>query len=512
MGESEAQGEWGFIPESRGVNSANTVNEVEMRWDDDERSALISGRPNAPTSSGKWRCACTALVSFSLGMMALRALQLSTSEEMSSPSLSVELARTRHALHLARMASPPAVRVADFKSVVNDSLDWVEQQAPHFECEDEDITATYWYRWRLFRLHMVRRPQRARGCGKPEGCWVLTEFLRKVWWGGAFGTIVCPASHHIMEGRWLRDEAIIDEYARFWFTGEGYRKQYVNWLVYALWQRSLVLHATPAQGVVAELFGHLDAHYHDWMRTHYHSTAGCMYTSCHADGEENSAGLDGCRPTINSVMYGEATALSSIARALGNATRAHYFERQAERWRDVLLHRLWSEELGFFVNEAQEPPAGLCGHRQRTCPRGRRITTGCLGCRADRTCPPPRGYPVGERVPVRELMGLSSPWYFRAVPDDAMRSRKYATAFAQLDDPDGFGARFGPRTTERRCMLTLTLCPTLTLILTLCPTPPQPQRIPPEPRIVVHAHPTPSPKQVRVLQLFHTRAVQLERR
>ena len=170
----------------------------------------------------------------------------------------------------------------------------------------------------------------------------------------------------------------------------------------------------------------------------------------HADGEENSAGLDGCRPTINSVMYGEAVALSSIARGLGNESRALYFRRQAERWRDVLLHRLWSESLGFFVNEAQEPPAGLCGHRQRTCPRGRRITTGCLGCRADRTCPPPRGWPVGQRVPVRELMGLSSPWYFRAVPDDATRTRKYATAFSQLEDPNGFGARFGPRTTERR--------------------------------------------------------------
>ena len=245
--------------------------------DDDERSGLISGQPNP--GGGHKRCICTALVSFVLGMMALRAVQIFAGECNLSP-LSAELTHTRHALHLARMASPPAIRVANFKSIVNDSLDWIEQQAPHFECEDEDITATYWYRWRLFRLHMVRRPQRARGCGKPEGCWVLTEFLRKVWWGGAFGTIVCPASHHIMEGRWLRDEAILDEYARFWFTGEGYRKQYVSWLVYALWQRSLVLHATPATGVVAELFGRLDAHYHDWMRTHYHSAAGCMYTSC----------------------------------------------------------------------------------------------------------------------------------------------------------------------------------------------------------------------------------------
>ena len=247
-------------------------------------------------------------------------------------------------------------------------------EAPHFECEDEDITATYWYRWRLFRLHMVRRQQRARGCGKPEGCWVLTEFLRKVWWGGAFGTIVCPASHHIMEGRWLRDEAILDEYARFWFTGEGYRKQYVSWLVYALWQRSLVLHATPATGVVAELFWPSDAHYHDWMRTHYPpQRAACTRhvrpalqslpiraaprvaplrlraRPAHPNKprlrgprrrRENSAGL-GCRPTINSAAARRSR--SRASRAVSATRAGAVLRRQAERWRDVLLHRLWSE-------------------------------------------------------------------------------------------------------------------------------------------------------------------------
>ena len=38
------------------------------------------------------------------------------------------------------------------------------------------------------------------------------------------------------------------------------------------------------------------------------------FVACHADGEENSAGLDGCRPTINAMMYGEATALAAMAR------------------------------------------------------------------------------------------------------------------------------------------------------------------------------------------------------
>ena len=40
--------------------------------------------------------------------------------------------------------------------MLNESLAWVEENAPHFECSDEDVTLTYWYRWRLFHLHMRR--------------------------------------------------------------------------------------------------------------------------------------------------------------------------------------------------------------------------------------------------------------------------------------------------------------------------------------------------------------------
>ena len=326
---------------------------------------------------------------------------------------------------------------------------------PRFECSDADITTTYWYRWRLFNLHMVHRQRKHPGCGREGGCWVLTEFLQKVFWSGPSNTIVCPAGHHIMEGRWLRDETVVDDYARFWFKGDGYRKQYTWWAAYALWQRSQLLHSSPARGITGELFAELDAHYHDWLRTHYSPRGQCMFTSCHADGEENSAGLDGCRPTINSVMFGEATALSHVASSLGNSSRAAYFAAEAQRWRDVLTSKLWDTELGFFVNLAQPPPPTLFAElrRYQRMGRAREVQTylGCLACKRPRACPPERGWPNGQRVSVRELMGLSSPWYFGAVPsENAAAAAKYAAAFKQLNDPGGFGARWGPRTTERR--------------------------------------------------------------
>ena len=58
-------------------------------------------------------------------------------------------------------------------------------------------------------------------------------------------------------------------------------------------------------------------------------------------------------------------------------------------------------------------------------------------------CPPE--WRDGELVDVRELAGLSSPWYFGAA-DDA----RYAEAFAQLTADGGFGAKWGLRTAERR--------------------------------------------------------------
>jgi len=421
----------------------------------DERSALLIPssvrRPpsaNAPSSCTKAAaCGCLGLA---LGWLWVSRLQ-SPPPPLAASTPPPSAASSPPPL----LGAPPIISLLPFKSILNESMPWVQETAPLFECDDDDITKTYWYRWRLFNLHMVRRPAKAPGCGKKEGCWVITEFLQKVFWSGPYNTIVCPAGHHIMEGRWLRDAAIVDDYARFWFKGDGYRKQYTWWAAYALWQRSLLHHSQSSAGVQAELFGHLDAHYDEWVATHYSPKGRCMFTSCHADGEENSAGLDGCRPTINSVMFGEAIALRSIAAALGNTSRAAYYEREARKWQAVLTDQLWSDELGFFVNKAEAAPATLHQewHKYGKIGRSREVQTylGCLACHRPRKCPPERGWPLGKRVPVRELMGLSSPWYFSAVPsDDAITSARYARAFEQLEDPEGFDAKWGPRTTERR--------------------------------------------------------------
>ena len=52
---------------------------------------------------------------------------------------------------------------------------------------------------------------------------------------------------------------------------------------------------------------------------------------------------------------------------------------------------------------------------------------------------------------VREIMGLSSPWYFRVIPREPTAAfTKYLPAWKQLSDPQGFAAPWGPRTAELR--------------------------------------------------------------
>ena len=46
---------------------------------------------------------------------------------------------------------------------------------------------------------------------------VLSEFGPSVHWGGAGGAINAAAGHHIREGRWIRDRAVMDSEIGFWY-------------------------------------------------------------------------------------------------------------------------------------------------------------------------------------------------------------------------------------------------------------------------------------------------------
>ncbi len=113
-------------------------------------------------------------------------------------------------------AVPPPIATDRSSNVLNESRGWVDEHCPRFESADADLDLAYYYRWRLFHLHLGRAPAAPAvpGCTS-SGCHVVTDFIRKVPWSGPGNTIVCPAGRHIAEGRWVREKTYVGDYARF---------------------------------------------------------------------------------------------------------------------------------------------------------------------------------------------------------------------------------------------------------------------------------------------------------
>ncbi|MGV3558015.1 MGH1-like glycoside hydrolase domain-containing protein [Larkinella arboricola] len=287
-----------------------------------------------------------------------------------------------------------------YKQLIPNSKAWafLSQQIPLFECPDKQLEQTYYFRWWTFRKHLKQTP----------AGYIVTEFLPDVGWAGKYNSINCPAGHHFYEGRWLRDDRYLKEYARFWFRGGGSPRAYSSWAADAISAFGKV-HSDTA--FLTDLLPDLVTDFQEWEKIRLDST-GMFWQTDNRDGMEISiAGLlgqknEGYRATINSYMFGNARALATIAQMAGNKTVANEYTRKAATIRRQILTRLWDDKARFF----------------KVIPRG----TGSL-----------------VRADVRELHGFT-PWYF-SIPEE-----KHAVAWAQLTDQQGFWAPYGPTTAEQR--------------------------------------------------------------
>ncbi len=279
--------------------------------------------------------------------------------------------------------------------------EFLRANIPFFECPDQDIERTYYFRWWTYRKHLRRTP---------DG-FVLTEFLPDVPWAGKYNTISCPAGHHLYEGRWLRDARYLDDYSVFWFRKGGEPRRYSFWAANAIWARGL---ASGDFRLPIELLDDLAANYAAWEQgfdwDEYRigqRPNGLFWTIDDRDGGEISVGGHGFRPTLNSFMYGDAVAIAQIARLAGREGLSRSYEAKAQALRHLVQEHLWDPEESFF----------------KVLPEG-----------------------TGARLAdVRELHGYT-PWYF-GLPEPG---RGYEAAWKQIMEPDGFYAPFGPTTTEQR--------------------------------------------------------------
>jgi len=277
---------------------------------------------------------------------------------------------------------------------------WLKENIPFFECPDREVETIYYYRWWTFRKHIVQTPQG----------FVFTEFLVPVSHAGPYNTISCAAGFHVMEGRWLQNSRLVDDYLLFWLRGNEGRPQphlhkYSHWLAAAAQARTL---ASGDTALLAALLPDLQNDYAAWERERQRAD-GLFWQYDVRDGMEESISgsrsARNIRPTINAYMFANARAIAAAARAAGRPAVAEEFERKAARLRALVQEQLWDGPAGFFKVKL----------------------------------------PDGSFSSAREAIGFV-PWMF-CLPE---AGRGFEAAWRQLTDPQGFRAPFGITTAERR--------------------------------------------------------------
>lgn len=229
------------------------------------------------------------------------------------------------------------------------TFDFLVANAPLFECPDEDIERTYYFRWWTFRKHLART----------TNGWVITEFLPVVPWAGKHNTINCANGHHIREARWLQDRRYVEDYIRFWFQKDS-RVTYTSWLPEAVWAYCTTL---GDYGLAKELLPDLIKHYKGWETGRLDKPTGLYWQNDNGDGMEGSISGPGYRPTINSYMFANASAIACIADLSGQKELAAEYRDKAAVLKKLVQEKLWNPEHEFFEVRLAPQPTGLFGVR-----------------------------------------------------------------------------------------------------------------------------------------------------
>lgn len=261
---------------------------------------------------------------------------------------------------------------------------------PLLDISDKSIREVYYYRWHSFCSHIKMTPLG----------YIVTEFTPSVSWESLYGSIVCPAGHHMYEGRWLHEKKYLDDYARFWFKEGAEPMLYSTWLADSIYAMCKV---SGDYSLAESLYEDLKENYKNWEKKHRMKSKSCLlYQIDDFDGMEYSASGNGCRPSINSYQYGDAVALSKIAERLGMEDEREYYINEYTQQKKKMDAALWDKNACFYKNRKN-------------------------------------GYWLCD---VRELIGYI-PWYFNMPDEDKNDAWKF------LNDEDYFYAPYGPTTAER---------------------------------------------------------------
>jgi hypothetical protein len=282
---------------------------------------------------------------------------------------------------------------------------WMEREIPWFDASDKSFEEMYYFRWYAFKKHILHTPNG----------YLITEWLDRPEMTDR-GTLSDAAPFHLNEARWLHDRSIAEDYARYWYRPTSKPRNYSQPLTTAV--RDVTL-ATGDTTLTTSLLPEFVRVYHDWEHTQQDSN-GLFWSIDTRDAMEKSISGDGYRPTLNSYLVADARAIAATALLTGNQQLASDFTAKADRLNSLIETLLWNPKDQFYEVVSPARDSGI-----RT--QKRFIDPGT----------------VLQFSGVRELIGYN-PWAY-ASPAPA-----HAIAWHQLLDPQGFDAKFGATTAERR--------------------------------------------------------------
>lgn len=307
----------------------------------------------------------------------------------------------------------------------NRDWDWYSENIPFFECPDNELNTTYYYRWELLTKHLTY--------GSPDSGYSFTEFIDRPFWSGAYGAISCPAGHQLYEARWLKKPDIAQDYLKYWFRTPGAQpRNYSTWIADSAW----ALHKVhPNNNLLVDLLPDLIRNYEGWEQRHFVPEVGLFWQTGHDDGMEfniNSRqtqdilrGAPSYRPSFNAYMWADAIAISRIAMLAGKTDVSKTYQQKADALKAKVQQLLWDEKRKFFfpVFKNDEERDGF---------KIKALT---------------RTYESGKHAGSeygRELIGYV-PWQFMMLDTD----RGYEASWEKLISENGFQSKFGPMTVER---------------------------------------------------------------
>lgn len=279
-----------------------------------------------------------------------------------------------------------------YKEKITNKKSWkfLSENIPLLECPNKNLEQTYYFRWWTYRTHIK----------KTKDGYIITEFLPNVPWAGKDNAISCAAALHFYEGRWLHNQKFLNSYADYWFHRGGNPRSYSFWPADAIYNYFLV---TGKDSLCKALLPDLIKNYKGWENEKLDS-CGLFWQVDDRDGMEMSVCGNGYRPTINSYLFGEAKAISSIAMMMGEKSISNLFKIKSKAIKAAVQRKLWDKNSIFFKTLPRKSEVRLCG--------------------------------------TRELNGYT-PWYFN-LPDSS-----YSRAWKFLMNPQYFYAPFGPTTVEQ---------------------------------------------------------------